>query len=213
MKKSTSQKIHAVKRHKERYGFSISESDYNAIVNLVKLGNSKFLFSQSNRTSFRTVSFNSKQYFIVYDKIRKTIVTFLTEEMVKETQKKYLVLGRGKKVITPNQEISKIVCWDQNKKIATTETLLTKKIEHYRFNELKPYLEQEEKEVSKEIPFQPSSFEEGDKINTPYGEGFIITKNTKRPRYLVKTVSRGALWVNASKIERIVEENHNGRIY
>ena len=105
MNKTTSQKIHAVKRYKERYGVRLSNQVYSELIALVQSGAATTIIKQSNRVSIRQIEYKSKEYFFVYDRRRKTIVTFLTKEMVTETevkkQENIFELKQGQTLISP----------------------------------------------------------------------------------------------------------------
>ncbi len=191
MNKTTSQKIHAVKRYKERYGVRLSNQVYSELIALVQSGAATTIIKQSNRVSIRQIEYKSKEYFFVYDRRRKTIVTFLTKEMVTETevkkQENIFELKQGQTLISPLGQCE-LISWDTVNKIATVE-LKNKQIEHYKFSALKPSLQQEEPSI---VEFQENQIIK----NTSHGIGTIITKAKGRNKFLVKfKETEKALWV------------------
>lgn len=75
--KADCQRIHATKRAKERFDLDLNSKDYDQLVNMIQKGKAKFLRKQSNRVSLFNVNFKEQDMDIVYDKNRKTVVTFL----------------------------------------------------------------------------------------------------------------------------------------
>jgi hypothetical protein len=196
MNKTTSQKIHAVKRYKERYGVRLSNQVYSELIALVQSGAATTIIKQSNRVSIRQIEYKSKEYFFVYDRRRKTIVTFLTKEMVTETevkkQENIFELKQGQTLISPLGQCE-LISWDTVNKIATVE-LKNKQIEHYKFSALKPLLQQEE---SSFVEFQENQIIK----NTSRGIGTIITKAKGRNKFLVKFEDTNkALWIKEKEI-------------
>lgn len=82
--KAKNQQRHAKRRALERYGLEITQEKYDQIVKLVQSGKSKFLFRQSHRVSHFLIEFEGKSMRVVYDKQRKTIVTFLPYSEVED---------------------------------------------------------------------------------------------------------------------------------
>lgn len=191
MNKTTSQKIHAVKRYKERYGVRLSNQIYSELIALVQSGAATTIIKQSNRVSIRQIEYKSQEYFFVYDRRRKTIVTFLTKEMVMETKVKkqdnIFELRQGQILVSPLGQCE-LISWDTVNKIATVE-LKNKQIEHYKFSALKPSLQQEEPLLIK--------FQENQTVKNPsHGIGTIITKAKGRNKFLVKFKgTEKALWI------------------
>lgn len=82
--KENSQRIHCIKRIKERIGLKITDQDYEHIVSCIRndkesdMFKYKFVRPQSNRLSIYEITFTGKiPVNVVYDKQRKTIVTVL----------------------------------------------------------------------------------------------------------------------------------------
>jgi hypothetical protein len=78
---------HSMKRCRERLGFRLTEALFEQLVAIIKSGQNtdlisvKFKEKQSNRLSMYSVSLKDvKPFNIIYDKQRKTIVTFLYPE-------------------------------------------------------------------------------------------------------------------------------------
>ena len=74
---------HARKRAEERFGLSLSSADTRFIIEMIQSGEARHIEKQSNRLSVFAVPYGIRTLFAVYDRQRKTVVTFLTEEMVK----------------------------------------------------------------------------------------------------------------------------------
>jgi hypothetical protein len=78
--KKESQTKHAVQRADLRYGVRLNENDLREIVKLIETGKSKPLQKQSNRVVVHKVSYKSCDMILVYDKLRKSIATFLPSD-------------------------------------------------------------------------------------------------------------------------------------
>jgi hypothetical protein len=75
--KSLSEYIHASKRAKERYDLELTPELENRFVNKIKKGRGEFVKRYStNRTEWRLLH-EGFYYRVIYDKLRKRIVTFL----------------------------------------------------------------------------------------------------------------------------------------
>lgn len=72
-KKEDRQKEHGLRRLRERLG--LNSADYVEIVKMIQEGNAKFVDRQSNRITIFDVEYKGMKARIVYDKIRKNIVT------------------------------------------------------------------------------------------------------------------------------------------
>lgn len=79
--KHISQRQHAIRRCNERLGISLSDHDYDLIVKQIQENEAVFHSKQSNRVSRFKVTVQGVETIAVYDKHRKTIVTFLTENI------------------------------------------------------------------------------------------------------------------------------------
>lgn len=82
--KTVCQKIHAKNRIKERFGFEINKHEYRYLISLIQNNKAQFIKRQSNRTSLFLIKIKNIETVAVYDKIRKTIVTFLPKEWIIE---------------------------------------------------------------------------------------------------------------------------------
>ena len=81
-KKSISQKLHAQRRFKERYGEELNNKDYNSMCLMIRNNKAVFIEKQTNRVSRFKLNFKDKDVYFCYDKQRHTIVTFLKPEWV-----------------------------------------------------------------------------------------------------------------------------------
>jgi putative lipase involved disintegration of autophagic bodies len=81
--KRTDQKRHAKKRAEQRYGLNLNSKDYIKLCELAK--KAIILVKQSLTRSIRKIIYKDIEYFVVYDKSRKQIATFLTKEMTEIT--------------------------------------------------------------------------------------------------------------------------------
>ena len=76
MNKEQSQRIHARKRLRERFGIAISEEQYAQLVrNIQNSSKATFIRRQSQRVTLWEIEIEKKIMVAVYDKWRKTIVT------------------------------------------------------------------------------------------------------------------------------------------
>ena len=76
--KKESQIKHAIKRAKQRFELSLTKTDLIDIVrNIQNNIDCVFIKKQSNRVSIFIIKYKDQQYRVVYDKERKSIVTFL----------------------------------------------------------------------------------------------------------------------------------------
>jgi hypothetical protein len=80
--KAISQKIHALRRFRERYGQSLTEKQYKELCSLVMQGKTTVIEKQSLRVSRRKVTYNGIDIYFCYDHKRHKINTFLKPEWV-----------------------------------------------------------------------------------------------------------------------------------
>jgi hypothetical protein len=80
--KAQCQRYHAKKRALERFDISLTTADLDKVVQTIQEGNAAFITKQSHRISVFSILINEKKMNVVYDKVRKTIVTFLTDDMI-----------------------------------------------------------------------------------------------------------------------------------
>lgn len=79
MSKRKKQRKHAIRRFAERFDLRLTDHDLNIIANKIKNGDSKCVERQSHRVTHHRVEYQDKQFTVVYDKFRQTVVTVLPE--------------------------------------------------------------------------------------------------------------------------------------
>jgi hypothetical protein len=84
--KAKAQRIHAKKRAKERYNLDINKELYRSFIDRVHDGRRIEVFRQSRRLVCYKIWHDEKDIYFIFDQNRNTIVTFLTEEMVRLTR-------------------------------------------------------------------------------------------------------------------------------
>lgn len=80
--KAISQKIHALKRFRERYHYSLTNEQYKELCKMVMDGKTTIIERQSHRVSRRKATYNGLDIYFCYDHKRKKINTFLKPEWV-----------------------------------------------------------------------------------------------------------------------------------
>ena len=75
--KKRNQRYHAEIRSFQRFGFVI---DVDEAIRDIQQGRAKFLFRQSNRVTAWEISQKGERIVVIYDKMRKMIVTTLPKE-------------------------------------------------------------------------------------------------------------------------------------
>ncbi len=78
MTKSQSLRIHFKRRAKERYGLTLNKRELRNIVQMVQNGKSKFLEHCNNRVKKHEIVFQETKLIVLYDKIRKVVITCLS---------------------------------------------------------------------------------------------------------------------------------------
>jgi len=78
--KKHAQRVHAVRRAAERYGLSMNHRKLRILVDDIQKGRGEFVRRQSHRVSIWRIDVEGHSVRVVYDKLRKTIVTFLPPE-------------------------------------------------------------------------------------------------------------------------------------
>ncbi len=78
--KAESQKVHAMKRFKERYGFDITTKQYNEMCSLVRNKKAVLLEKQSIRVRKMRINYLDRTIYFCYDTERHKINTFLKPE-------------------------------------------------------------------------------------------------------------------------------------
>lgn len=77
MNKRRSQVKHAKKRFIERHDIFLSDKELEAIGKLIRNGKSVFVRRDSLRVTVHQVVVEGKSVIVVYDKVRRTIITAL----------------------------------------------------------------------------------------------------------------------------------------
>lgn len=80
-KKSKSQKRHFNCRMYQRYRITLSDSEYRDVVNIIQKRRAVLIEKQSLRVSVYDIGIKGKKYRVVYDRMRKTLVTVFPEEV------------------------------------------------------------------------------------------------------------------------------------
>jgi len=78
--KAYAQGVHAIRRAAERYGLRIGKRTLQRLVADIQQGRGTFIRRQSNRVSLWQLNVEGRPVRVVYDRLRKTIVTFLPPE-------------------------------------------------------------------------------------------------------------------------------------
>lgn len=78
--KAIAQKHHAQKRARERYGIELNHNRYSQIIYDIQNDNAKFIRRQSHRVSIFSIEIEGKECVVVYDRLRKTLASFLPLE-------------------------------------------------------------------------------------------------------------------------------------
>jgi len=87
MKKKKNQMKHAKLRAGERYGIELKPNAYQTLLMMIwkpVKGKSAFLKRQSNRVTLWALFYEDQWLPVVYDSIRKTIVTILPAKVLKQ---------------------------------------------------------------------------------------------------------------------------------
>jgi hypothetical protein len=88
--KAKTERRHALRRFRERFGFSVHDHEYVEIVRKIQNNEAKYLARQSNRVTLWQQNVRGEEVVLFYDKMRKEIVTVLnisqTQWGRKETQ-------------------------------------------------------------------------------------------------------------------------------
>lgn len=78
--KKTCQRIHAKRRALERHGLQLNRFDLFEMVKLIQGQKAEFVERQSLRVTVWRVPWGDRKLKVVYDKVRKNIVTVLPVE-------------------------------------------------------------------------------------------------------------------------------------
>jgi hypothetical protein len=82
--KCITQRKHALRRIRERYGISLSQEEYWNIVRQIQTGKAKFVERQSCRVTLFRVTVRDIAIVVSYDKNTHQVSTFLSEVIGKE---------------------------------------------------------------------------------------------------------------------------------
>jgi hypothetical protein len=82
--KTKAERRHAIRRFAQRFPKELTNHEYDELVRQIQSGRAKFIEKQSNRVSVFEVKTSGITAIAIYDKSRKTIITFITPEMAAE---------------------------------------------------------------------------------------------------------------------------------
>lgn len=84
--KQAAERLHANRRCRERYGFSLNDARHRTICAMIHEGSREcvFLERQSLRISLFAVFLEEAWLPVVYDRVRKTVVTVLPDVVLNE---------------------------------------------------------------------------------------------------------------------------------
>ena len=85
--KIVSQKEHAYRRLKQRFGIILTDELHKEFIKKIISSEGKFVEKQSCRVSVWDVKYEGQTIRLVYDKVRKVIITCLSEELGKIGEK------------------------------------------------------------------------------------------------------------------------------
>jgi len=83
--KARAQFIHTAKRMRERFDMTIGRGMYGIFVSEIQTGKAEFMRKQSNRVTIWRTKHDGQSIVLVYDKMRKTIVTALHDTELKNS--------------------------------------------------------------------------------------------------------------------------------
>jgi len=75
------EKRHAMRRYAQRFDQELTEQEYNLLIQQIQNQEAKFIEKQSNRVSIFEVNIHNECPIAIYDKLRQTIITFITKDM------------------------------------------------------------------------------------------------------------------------------------
>ncbi len=78
--KKENEKFHAEQRFQQRFGLTLKSNEYYKIVNDIFKGKLEFVSRQSNRISRFRGEVKGITCIVVYDRLRKRIVTFMEDK-------------------------------------------------------------------------------------------------------------------------------------
>jgi hypothetical protein len=80
------ERIHAKRRALERYNLGLNREQLNELTQMIQQGKSRFLEKQSLRVSIHELQAFDRTLYVVYDKNRKTIITFLPLQYIENLE-------------------------------------------------------------------------------------------------------------------------------
>lgn len=86
--KRHAQRKHALNRADTRFNLVFSKAVRLDFLEIIRTKKSILMYKQSLRVSCYKINYQDTDYYVIYDKKRNEIVTFLTEEMVNDTLSK-----------------------------------------------------------------------------------------------------------------------------
>lgn len=78
--KRACQQEHAKRRCRERLGFTLTPEDEQQIIHKIQNGIATFIERQSNRISLFGVMLRGTETVVVYDRVRKVVVTLIPRD-------------------------------------------------------------------------------------------------------------------------------------
>lgn len=78
--------IHAKKRLNQRYKKTLNKHERRYLISLIESNKTLLIKKEKYRTTHQIVLKNGEEYYVVYDSHLRTIITFLTKEMVSKEQ-------------------------------------------------------------------------------------------------------------------------------
>ncbi len=82
--KKKSQASHAKRRVYSRYGLTLNRYQFKELCDLLSNGHGETLCKQSLTRSIRRIKYIDTDFFVVWDKKRQQVATFLTKEMAEQ---------------------------------------------------------------------------------------------------------------------------------
>lgn len=90
LSKIKAQRVHFKRRVDKRFGIEINRHKHREIVQTIQNGKAKLVGRQSNRLTVWMVEIQGSEVKVVYDKLRKTLVTAMTPNMTTRVQPREL---------------------------------------------------------------------------------------------------------------------------
>ncbi len=80
MNKAVALRIHAKRQAFLRYGVTLNSADLRELIEAIRKGDGVFIQKKSNRVSCWKVYWRGTPLVLLYDKVRKSVVTFLPSD-------------------------------------------------------------------------------------------------------------------------------------